>query len=95
VYEKVKIAVALLSYEGRRNMSSETSVISSQPRTINDLPPEILLEIMSYFELEFRCIVIAKVCRRWNKLAKHLILWKKQEYTCGKTSDISRVKEVS
>jgi len=76
-------------------MSSETSVISSQPRTINDFPTEILLEIMSYFELEYMCIDIAKVCRPWNVLAKHLILWKKLEYTCDITSDISRVKEVN
>ena len=75
-------------------MSSETSVFSSQPRSINELPSEILLNVLSNFEPEDLCFVIAKVCSRWNELAKDFVLWKKLIYSCEKNSEFSRVKEV-
>ena len=88
------MAAALHSHEGSKDMSSETSVFSSQPRSINELPVEIQLNVLSNFEAEDLCFVIAKVCMRWNNLAKDFVLWKKLIYSCEKNSDISRVKEV-
>ena len=75
-------------------MCSEPSVIVSQPRSINDLPEEILLRILSYFGPEDLCLIIAKICERWNALAKDAVLWKTLSYECNQPSDISRIKEV-
>jgi len=74
-------------------MCSEPSVIVSQPRSINDLPEEILLNILSHFGPEDLCLV-AKVCERWNVLAKDVFLWKTLSYECNHSSYISRIKEV-
>jgi len=75
-------------------MCSERSVIASEPRSINDLPDEILLKILSHFGPEDLCLTIAKVCERWNVLAKDTILWKTVSYSCDHVSDISRISKV-
>ena len=75
-------------------MSSEPSVIASQLRSINDLPDEIILKIMSHFEPEDLCLNIAKVCERWNGLAKDVVLWKRLSYYCDESSDYSKIEEV-
>jgi len=74
---------------------SETSVTASEPRSLNDLPDEILLNILSHFGPEDLCLNIAKVCERWNALAKDVILWKTISYSCCQCSDINRITEVS
>ena len=74
-------------------MCSEPSVIASEPTSLNDLPDEILLKILSYFGPEDLCCIIAKVCKKWNILAKD-ILWKTLSYSCDYYSDISRIAEV-
>ena len=75
-------------------MCSEPSVVASQPRSINDLPEEILLNILSHFGPEDLCLIVAKVCERWNVLAKDVVLWKTLSYRCNRSSDVSRIKEV-
>ena len=75
-------------------MCSESSVMASEPMLLNDLPEEILLKILSYFGSEDVCFIIAKVCKRWNILAKNVILWKKLSYECDSSTDISRIAEV-
>ena len=75
-------------------MCSERSVIASEPRSINDLPDEILLKILSHFGPEDLCLTIAKVCERWNVLAKDTILWKTLSYSCDDDSDISHISKV-
>ena len=75
-------------------MFSESSVIDSQPKSLNDLPEEILLNIFSYFGPEDLCLKIAKVCERWNVLAKDVALWKTLSYVCDPSSDISHINEV-
>ena len=94
VYELVQMASALHSYERRSDVCSETSVIANEPRSLNDLPEEILLKILSYIGPEELCLNIAKVCARWNILAKDVVLWKTLSYHCDDSSDISRIKEV-
>jgi hypothetical protein len=88
------MASALHSYKRRRDVCSETSVIASQPRSINDLPEEILLKIFSHIGPEDLCLIIPKVCERWNILAKDVVFWKTLSYHCYDSSDISRIKEV-
>ena len=88
------MASASLSYEMRKDVCSKTSVIACEPRSLNDLPDEILLKILSYFGPEDLCCIIAKVCEKWNILAKDKILWKTLSYNCDKSSDISRIAEV-
>ena len=75
-------------------MCSEPSVIVSQPRSLNELPEEILQSILSYFGPENLCLIIAKVCERWNVLAKDAVQWKTLSYECNQNSDISHIKEV-
>ena len=75
-------------------MFSEPSVMASELRLLNDLPDEILLKILSHFGPEDLCLIIAKVCEKWNVLAKDVVLWKKLSYYCDRSSDISRIKEV-
>ena len=68
--------------------------MASKPTLINDLPNEVLLEILSYFGPEDLCLIIAKVCDRWKCLAKDVILWKKLSFHCGPSSNISLIEEV-
>jgi hypothetical protein len=79
---------------GENAVLSEPSVMASELRSLNDLPDEILLKIPSHFRPEDLCLNIAKVCERWNVLAKDVILWKTFSYSCDNSSDISCVAEV-
>ena len=75
-------------------MSSEPSLMASEPMSVNDLPNEILLKIFSHFRPEELCLIIANVCERWNVLAKDKVLWKNLSYTCNRSTDISHIKKV-
>jgi hypothetical protein len=88
------MASALQSYWRRKNVFSEPSVMASELRSLNDFPDEILLKILSHFGPEDLCLIIAKVCEKWNVLAKDMIFWKTLSYNCGRSSDISRIAEV-
>ena len=88
------MASALLSYKRRKDMCSETSVMASKPTSISDLPDEILLQILSYVGPEDVYLNIAKVCEKWNVLAKDMVLWKTLQYNCDPSSDIRRIAEV-
>jgi hypothetical protein len=68
--------------------------MASEPMSLNDLPDEILMDILSHFGLENLCLIIAKVCEKWNALAKDIILWNKLSYSCDRNSDISRIAQV-
>ena len=88
------MASASLSYEMRKDVCSKTSVNACEPRSLSDLPEEILLKILSHFGPEDLCLIIAKVCKKWNDLARDKILWKTLSYSCDDDSDISRIAEV-
>jgi hypothetical protein len=88
------MASASLLCKRRKDVCSEPSVMACEPRSINDLPDEILLNILSYFGPEDLCLVIAKVCERWNALAKDVALWKRLYYSCDENSHISIIEEV-
>jgi hypothetical protein len=75
-------------------LCSEPSIMASEPMSLNDFPEEILLNILSHFGPEELCLIIAKVCKRWNVLAKDVLLWKTLSYSCDDSSDISRIAEV-
>jgi hypothetical protein len=87
------MAVASSSIWLREDVPSKLTVKAGEPRSINDIPDEIMLKILSYFGPEDLCI-IAKVCKRWNDLAKDVTLWKKLSYSCDGGDDISRVEQV-
>jgi hypothetical protein len=72
---------------------SETSLITSEPLSLDDLPDEILLKILSNLGPEDLCLVIAKVSERLDILAKD-VLRKTPSYSCDSSSDISRITEV-
>jgi len=78
----------------RNDMCSEPSAMASKPTSINDLPDEMLLNILSYFVPQELCLTIAKVCRRWNALANDVVLWKTLSCNWGLSSNISHIKEV-
>ena len=88
------MASVLLSYKRRKDVCSETSVMASKPKSINDLPDEIVLEILSYVGPEDIYLNIAKVCEKWSVLAKDMLLWKTLSYHCDRSSDITRIAEV-
>jgi hypothetical protein len=73
---------------------SEPTLMASEPVLLNDLPEEILLKILSHVGPENLCINVAKVCKRWNILAKEKTLWKKLSYICDDSSDISHIAKV-
>ena len=75
-------------------MRAEPTVTDSKPKSLNDLPEEILLNILSYLGPEDLCLNIAKVCERWYALAKDVLLWKTLSYKCDPSSDISHIKQV-
>jgi hypothetical protein len=85
--DQVQMASAL-------DVFSEPSVIASELRSLNDFPDEILLKILSHFGPEDLLLIIAKVCERWNSLAKDAILWETFSYNCNRSSDISHVAQV-
>jgi hypothetical protein len=98
-YDMVQMASALLSLlEGRGSTSgpvSKPSLVTGQLKSLNDFPDEILLKILSHFGPEDLCLIIAKVCVRWNALARDRTLWKTLSYTCNYKSEFSRVVQVS
>ena len=75
-------------------MCCDQSIMASETMSLNDLPDEVLLKIFSHFGLEDLCLIIAKVCERWNILAKDVVLWKNLSYECDSLTDISRIAEV-
>jgi len=89
------MASALRSFKRRKDVGSEPSLIASQPRSLNDLPEEILLKILSYFGPEYVYVIIAEVCQRWNDLANDVTLWRTLSYHCDHYSDISCIAEIS
>jgi len=68
--------------------------MASEPTSLNDLPDEILLKILSRFGPEDLCFNIAKVCKKWNVLAKDVTIWKKHSYECNHSSHINRIAQV-
>ena len=75
-------------------MCSKPSLNASEPRSLNELPHEILLKIFSDFGPEDLALIICKVCQRWKDVAEDVALWKSLSYYCDKSSDIRRVEEV-
>jgi len=61
---------------------------------LNDLPDEMLVKILSHLGPEDVYLIIAKVCERWNVLAKDMVLWKSLSYKCDWSFNISRIKKV-
>jgi hypothetical protein len=74
---------------------SKPSLVNSEFRSLNDFPDEILLKILSHFGPEDLCLIIAKVCERWNALARDLTLWKSLSYACDQDSEFNEVVQVS
>jgi hypothetical protein len=87
-------SAASLSYQRRKDVCSVPSVMASEQRSLNDIPDEILLKILTHFGPEDLCLTIAKVCERWNALAKDVVLWKTLSYKCDNSSDMSRIAKV-
>jgi len=73
---------------------SKPFIMAGKPTSINDLPDEILLKILSYVGPEDVYFNIAKVCKKWNTLAEDVVLWKTLSYNCDGSSDISHIAEV-
>ena len=82
VYDQVQMGSALVSCWRGKDGFSEPSVTACEPRSLNDLPDEILLKIFSYFKPEKLWFIITKVCQRWNVLAKDVVLWRTLSYIC-------------
>ena len=80
------------TYKRRNVVCSEVPVITNEPKSLNDLPDEILLHILSYFRPDDLCF-IAKVSKRLNVLAKDA-LRKTHSYGCYGSSNISHIKKV-
>jgi hypothetical protein len=89
------MASALLSERRNSEVSSEPTVIVSEPMTINDLPDDVLLKILSYFGPEELCFKVAEVCKRWNVLSRDVTLWNKISYCCYYTCDTGRILKVT
>jgi hypothetical protein len=68
--------------------------MASELTSLNGLPDEILIKILSHFGPEDLCLIIAKVCEKWNVLSRNMVLWNKLSYNCDRYSDISHISEV-
>jgi hypothetical protein len=73
---------------------SKPTVTARDTMSINELPDDILLQILSYFGLEDMCFVISKVCERWSNVLKYKTLWNALSFTCDRTDDIGYVEQV-
>ncbi|KDR11567.1 F-box protein SKP2A-like [Zootermopsis nevadensis] len=69
-------------------------VSTGQQKSLNDFPDEMLLEILSYFGPEDLCLIISKVCERWNALTRDRTLWKSLSLKCNYDSEFMRVVQV-
>ena len=76
------------------DLPDEVLIMASETKSLNDLPDEVLLKIFSHFGPHDLCFIIAKVCERWNTLAKDMTLWRTLSYECKKETDISHIAEV-
>jgi hypothetical protein len=88
------MASALLSNNRRKDVYSEPSIMAREPRSLNDLPDDVFLKILSYVGPEDLCLSISKVSENWNNLANDVELWKTLSYKCDRSSDFSRITEV-
>ena len=75
-------------------MCPKATDMASKTVSLKDLPDEIVLRIFSHFGVEELSLIIAKVCKQWNILAKDKALWNKLSYRCDDSSDYSRIAEV-
>jgi hypothetical protein len=94
VSDQVQMALELLSKNRREEVSIEPTPIVSESSSINDLPDEILLKILSHFGPEELIFSLADVCQKWNALTRDVTIWKKACYSCDYNSDISRISKV-
>jgi hypothetical protein len=85
--------ISIAHFLRRKDVCSERSGMASTPTSINNLPDELLLEILSHCGPE-NILHIAKVCKHWNALTKEVVLWKRLSYICDNSSNISPIKEV-
>jgi hypothetical protein len=85
---------SLVSNWRSEDVSSEPTALTGKPMSINDIPNEIMLKILSYVGPEDLCRTVAKVCERWNALAKDVTLWNTLSYSCDRTSVIRHVVKV-
>jgi hypothetical protein len=67
--------------------------MASKAKSIQNMPDDILLKIMSHFSPEEIC-VMADVCKKLNDLSKDKTLWKTLSYKCDRQSDISHITKV-
>jgi hypothetical protein len=88
------MASTLLPKRRRVEVSSEPPVMVGGLMSINDLPNEMLLKILSHIGPEDVCFIISEVCEKWNALSKAVPLWKTVSYHCNRAADISRVEQV-
>jgi len=94
VCDQVQIASALLSCQKSKDVCSKTTVMASVTVALDDLPDEILPKILSHFGAEELSLIIPKVCKWWNILAKDVSPWKTVLYKCDHSSDTSHIAEV-
>jgi hypothetical protein len=71
------MASAKPSYENRKDVIPETPLITPTPRSLKDIPYEMLLKILSHVGPDDLCFNITKVCERWKILAKDVIFQSK------------------
>jgi hypothetical protein len=90
----VQVASVLLPYLRRQDVCSKPYTTAGNPTSINNIPDKILMKILSFVGPEDVYFNIAKVCKKWNILAKYVILWKTLSYDSDGSSDISRIAEV-
>jgi hypothetical protein len=88
------MASALLPKRRRGEISCEPCTFVSEPRSINDLPDEILLKILSHFGPEELICDIADVCDKWKILSMDRSLWKEASYSWDNSSDMGRIVKV-
>jgi hypothetical protein len=62
VYDQVQMASGFMSNWSCDDLCAEPSVMTGELRSINDLPDDILLKILSHFGPEDLRFIIAEVC---------------------------------
>jgi hypothetical protein len=70
----VQMASELLSRKRRKVVCTKPTLNASEPKSLNELPHEILLKIFSHFGPEDLALTICKVCQRWKDIAENVAL---------------------
>lgn len=76
-HPQVDVKETLHLQEGSENRGTNGSL---SPNLFNDLPDELIVEILSFISLKELCLTIPLVCKKWKDFATSPFLWQHLDF---------------